>query len=74
MVHIIVGYFHGCRKPLWLIYFTVIYLWTLVILFANFYLHAYKTNKLKIAQSTKIHLEQSHGRIDIKAGGDMKLD
>ncbi|KAF2884520.1 hypothetical protein ILUMI_21665 [Ignelater luminosus] len=66
MIHMIIGYINGCRKPKWLICFTVIYLWTLVILFANFYFHAYKNNKLRTAHSKN--------RIDIKAGGDMKLE
>ncbi|XP_022918607.1 very long chain fatty acid elongase 2-like [Onthophagus taurus] len=72
MVHILVGYRNNCKASNWLSWFTVIYLWTLVVLFANFYYQAYR-KKSVMPSETDID-ESTTKKVDFKAGGDFKID
>lgn len=81
MFHILVGYRNKCKAPVWLTWFTVVYLWTLVLLFGNFYYKAYKsTKKIKIdigqfcAQSGLMDDDVPLKNVDLKAAGDYKYD
>lgn len=81
MFHIVVGYQNKCKAPIWLTWFTVSYLWTLVFLFGNFYYRAYKsTRKIRIdlgqfcSQSGLMDEIPPTNDIDLKGGGDCKYD
>ncbi|GJQ76025.1 hypothetical protein Trydic_g18078 [Trypoxylus dichotomus] len=81
MFHILLGYQNKCKAPIWLTWFTVTYLWTLVFLFGNFYYKTYKsTKKIKIdlgqfcSQSGLLDQPVFDNNIDYQAGGDYKRD
>ncbi|KAI4462093.1 fatty acid acyl transferase-related [Holotrichia oblita] len=81
MFHILIGYQNKCKAPTWLTWFTVTYLWTLVLLFGNFYYRAYKsTKKIRIdlgqfcSQSGLMDDIPPTKAIDLKGGGDCKYD
>ncbi|XP_065173280.1 very long chain fatty acid elongase 2-like [Atheta coriaria] len=64
-IHLAVGLYNRCKAPFWLNCFTITYVSTLVILFANFYYQSYKKDR-----NTTPVIEEIRDRIDVNAGGD----
>lgn len=69
IIHIANGIKNNCKAPRWLAFFTLAYLSTLVMLFANFYHKSYKKQVKTVVEEKEVDQ-----KTDVRAGGDWKYD
>ncbi|KAK5644305.1 hypothetical protein RI129_005775 [Pyrocoelia pectoralis] len=53
LLHLVFGTINGCQKPIWLVYFTFLYLWSMVFLFLNFYATTYDNDRKMYLEAIK---------------------
>ncbi|KAB0794798.1 hypothetical protein PPYR_11637 [Photinus pyralis] len=53
LLHLVIGSINGCQKPIWLVYFSFLYLWSMVFLFLNFYATTYDNERQMYLKAIK---------------------